>query len=57
MAGSMEYCQWRNSLIDMHDIRRRLDDTYSPDDIRTEEEREAYENVLEMCRKIADDFF
>ena len=57
MARSMHYCEWRNSLIDMRDIRDRLNEIHSPDQIENKEELEAYEKVIEMCRQIGDDFF
>lgn len=56
MAGTMGYCKWRNSLNDLYDIKRRLDETYSPDDVEGEEERKAYDRVLKLIAQLAEDY-
>ena len=56
MAGTMSYCKWRNSLSDLHDIKRRLDETYSPDDVEFEEERKAYDRILELIAELAENY-
>lgn len=56
MARTMGYCKWRNSLSDLLDIKQRLDETHSVDDIQTEAERAAYTRVLELIHEIAETY-
>jgi hypothetical protein len=55
MAGTMGYCKWQNSLTDLHDIKRRLDETHCLYDIGSAKEREAYDRVIALIRELADD--
>jgi hypothetical protein len=52
----MSYCKWRNSLSDLYDIKRRLDETYSPDDVEGVEERKAYDELIELIGRLAEDY-
>ena len=56
MAGTMSYCKWRNSLSDLYDIKRRLDETYSPNDVDGDEERKAYDQVIELIAELAENY-
>lgn len=56
--GNMSYCMFRNTLGDLRECVRRMEDndpnTFIED--RDEGERKAFESLVKECRNFADDY-
>jgi len=48
--GNMSYCQFQNTLSDLHDCYDAMEDDLS------EDEQKARLKLIQMCRDIGDDF-
>jgi len=51
--ANMSYCRFENTLSDLRDCYEHLED--NPDDM-SDTEREAREQMIELCCEIAGDF-
>lgn len=50
--GNMSYCRFQNTLNDLRDCERHIDET----DEMSEEEQRARKSLIEICIRIADDY-
>ena len=50
---NMGYCRFRNTLDDLRDCYEHLDDEAGEDEGLGEEEAEAREQLIDLCKQIA----
>lgn len=52
--SNMSYCMFSNTLRDLYDCYEALTGEDGEDHTLSEEEMEAYEDMVELCQKIVD---
>lgn len=56
--ANMSYCRFHNTLSDLEDCESALDDFINNDEnsIESEEERRKAKQLIELCKRIADNY-
>lgn len=56
MAINMSYCRWQNTLQALQECYESTYEDFDPRSRLSDEEKKAFDALVKLCRRIADDF-